>query len=268
VPGSASGSSATSPQAAAGAAALAFTPAGRPVSKLHATRPWVRSGARTGATRIVFRLHRRGLVHFILTQIAPRCRRIGTFAVRAHPGLNSFRLPGRFHGRPLPPGTYVLSGTVVGRPILGVTIVVTTKRPTATEVARARARNVCGGRLAFRLVTIVQPPGMQGPVGTRTEGASRSAPSSVQVAATSVPRGGDVLGTQFSTPAGGRDVARMLLLAAAALAIALLGMAALPSSLLANPRLALLVEHRRVELALAGCGTLLGAVVAYLTGTG
>ena len=77
-----------------------------------------------------------------------------------------------------------------------------------------------------------------------------------------------MLGTQFSTPAGGRDVARMLLLAAAALAIALLGMAALPSSLLANPRLALLVEHRRVELALAGCGTLLGAVVAYLTGTG
>jgi hypothetical protein len=206
-------------------------------------------------------------VHFILTQIAPRCRRVGTFAVHAHAGVNSLRLPGRLHGRPLPPGTYVLSATVRGRPILGVTVVVTTGRPTAAEVARARARNVCGARLAFRLVTFVRPAGTKGPVGARQEVRSHSA-QSVQVAVAGAPRAGGVLGTEFSPPTRGRDVSRMLLIAAAALAIVLLGMAALPSSLLADARLAAVVEHRRVELALAGCGMLLGAVIAYLTGAG
>jgi hypothetical protein len=256
----------TSPRSAAEASALAFTPAGRPVAKLHTTRAWVRSGSRSSATKIVFRLHRRGLVRFVVTQIAPRCRRVGTFSVRAHAGVNSFRLPGRLKGRPLPAGTYVLSATVGGRPLLGVTIVVTTSRPTAAEVARARARNVCGTRLAFRLVTIVRPPGMRGPLGARTEGGSHAPPARVVVAG--LPPADHVLGAQFAKSAGGFDRARTLLLAAAALAIFLLGLAALPASALAHPRLATVVEHRRVELALAGAGTLLGAMLAYLAAGG
>jgi hypothetical protein len=262
-----SGSSrARSLQAAAAAAALAFTPAGRPVSKLRATRAWVRSGSRSSATKIVFRLHRRGLMRFVLTQIAPRCRRVGTFSVRAHAGLNSFVLRGRLHGRPLPVGTYVLSATVGGRPVLGVTIVVTASRPTAAELARARARNVCGPGISFRGTTIFrQPLGVYGPVAARVEKGSDPPPSETAVA---VPRRGDVLGAQFSKSARRFDLARMFLLAAAAAAIVLLGLAALPASALADPRLAAVVEHRRVELALAGAGTLLGAVVAYLAGAG
>jgi hypothetical protein len=235
------------------------------VSKLHTTRTWVRSGARRSATKIVFRLHRGGLVRFVVTQVAPQCRRVGTFAVRGHAGVNKVPLRGRLNGRPLPVGTYVLSATVRGRPVLGVTVVVTASRPTAGEVARARARNVCATVYllnTFRNVTIFRPPlGVDGPVGARAE---RSRPAPPIKAAAAVPAPGNVLGAQFSKPAGGFDTKRMLLLFAAALAIALLGLAVLPATALSDPRLGMLVERRRVELALAGASTLLGALLAYL----
>jgi hypothetical protein len=48
----------------------------------------------------------------------------------------------------------------------------------------------------------------------------------------------------------------------------LLGLAAIPATALADPRLARLVDERRTDLALAGAGVLLGAVLAYLAGAG
>ena len=75
---------------------------------------------------------------------------------------------------------------------------------------------------------------------------------------------GSVLGARFATSASGFDARRVLLLAAAALAILLLGLASLPRAALVEPRLAVLVETRRSELALAGATTLLVAVLVYL----
>jgi len=75
---------------------------------------------------------------------------------------------------------------------------------------------------------------------------------------------GSVLGARFATSAGGLDARRVLLLAAAALAILLLGLASLPSAVLVEPRLAALVATRRGELALAGTATLLTAVLVYV----
>jgi hypothetical protein len=211
--------------------------------------------------KVVFKLRRGGVVHFVVTQVSPRCRRVGGFSVRAHRGVNRVALRGRLHGRPLPVGTYLLSATVRGRPLVGVTIVVTASRPTARELAQARARNACAAVLVQRVfysTTIFrQLLGMRGPVQT----ASR--PGSVN-AASAVPAPANVLGAQFSKPASGADLRRLFLLAASALAIALLGLAVVPATALSNPRLGMLVERRRIELALAGAGTLLGALLSYL----
>src|SRR5437764_1271528 len=150
------------------AAALIFTPIAHPVAKLHTTRTWVRSGSRRSVAKIVFRLHRGGVVHFVVTQVSPRCRRVGAFAVRAHRGRNTVVLRGRLHGRPLPVGTYVLSATVRGRPLVGVTVVVAASRPTARELARARSRNACAAvlvrRVFFSTTIFRAPAGSNGPL--------------------------------------------------------------------------------------------------------
>jgi hypothetical protein len=211
--------------------------------------------------KVVFRLRRGGVVHFVVTQVSPRCRRIGTFSVRAHRGVNKVALRGRLHGRPLPVGTYLLSATVRGRPFVGVTIVVAASRPTARELAQARARNACTAvlvqRVFYSTTVFRQPIGMHGPVKTT------SRPGSVK-AASAVPAPANVLGAQFSKPPSSADPRRLFLLAASALAIALLGLAVLPATVFANPRLGGLVERRRIELALAGTGALLGALLSYL----
>jgi hypothetical protein len=159
----------------------------------------------------------------------------------------------------------VLSASVAGRPVLGVTIAVTASRPTTAALVRARALDVCSTGSALRVVTFLRLPlGTRGPVVAPVEKGTVPAPSAPAMAA---PRA-EVLGAQFSKPARGFDAARALLLAAAGTAIVLLGLAALPATALAGPRLARLVDERRTDLALAGAGVLLGAVLAYLAGAG
>jgi hypothetical protein len=239
-----------------------FAPIAHPVSKLHTTRTWVRSGSRRSVAKIVFKLRRGGVVHFVVTQISPRCRRIGTFSVRAHRGRNEVPLRGRLHGRPLPVGTYVLSATVRGRPLVGVTIVVAASRPTARELAQARSRNACAAvlvrRVFFSRTIFRAPTGSNGPLATRV----RSAPP--VKAASAVPAPGNVLGAEFAKPGSGSDLRRLFLFAACGLAILLLALAVLPVSAFSDQRLGMGVERHRIELALAGAGTLLGALVSYL----
>jgi hypothetical protein len=252
-------------EAAEQAAALVFAPMAHPVAKLHTTRTWVRTGSRRTAAKIVFRLRRGGIVHFVLTQVSPRCRRVGTFAVRAHRGRNTVVLRGRLHGRPLPAGTYVLSATVRGRPLVGVTVVVTSSRPTERELAHARSRNACATvlvrRVFFSTTIFRAPTGSRGPVPVQMQKTSASAPVK---AAGVAPGPGKVLGAEFAKPASGSDLKRLFLFAACGLAIALLGLAVLPAAAVANPRLGMLVERRRIELALAGAGALLGTLLSYL----
>jgi hypothetical protein len=247
------------------AAAIVFRPIAHPVAKLHTTRTWVRSGSRRSVAKIVFRLRRGGIVHFVVTQVSPHCRRIGAFSVRAHRGVNEVPLRGRLHGRPLPVGTYVLSATVRGRPLVGVTVVVTASRPTARELAQARSRNACAAvlvrRVLFSTTIFRAPTGSHGPLLTTVQKGSRSAPLN---AASAVPAPGNVLGAEFAKPVSGSRLNRLFLFAACGLAIVLLGLAVLPATAFSDPRLGGLVEGRRIELALAGTGTLLGALLSYL----
>jgi hypothetical protein len=240
---------------------VVFRPIVHPVSKLHTTRTWVRSGSRPSVAKIVFKLRRGGIVHFVVTQVSPRCRRIGAFSVRAHRGVNEVPLRGRLHGRPLPVGTYVLSATVRGRPLVGATIVVTASRPTARELAQARSRNACTAvlvrRVFFSTTIFRAPTGSHGPLSTPVHSAAVKAASVVPVP-------GKVLGAEFARPASRSDLRRLFLFVASGLAIVLLALAVLPATAVADRRLAMLVERRRIELALAGAGALLGALVSYL----
>ena len=252
-------------QAEERAAALVFKPIVHPVSTLQTTRTWVRSGTRRSVAKIVFRLRRGGIVHFVLTQVSPRCRRVGEFSVRAHRGRNVVPLRGRLHGRPLPVGTYVLNATVRGRPLVGATIVVTASRPTARELAQARSRNACATvlvrRVFFSTTSFSAPTGSRGPLSAPAQKGSRSAPVK---AAGVAPGSGNVLAAEFAKPASGCDLERLFLFVACGLAIVLLALALLPATAFSDPRLGMLVERRRIELALTGTGTLLGALLSYL----
>lgn len=179
--------------------------------------------------------------------------------------MNRFVFRGRVHGRPLPLGTYRVTARAHGRRIIGVTIVVAPARPSERALAAARAANACGANRAP--VAGFVPIAARGPVGSSSgpstaarpsaQGRSGNAPASV------LPRG-EALGTQFAKSPAGLDATHVMLIAAAALAILLLGLAALPPAALAEPWLAALVETRRIELALLGATTLLVAVLVYL----
>jgi hypothetical protein len=215
-------------------------------------------------------LSRAARVRIAVTQVAPVCRRVGSFTVRGHAGVNRIAFRGRLRGRPLPLGTYKLTAKARNRWVLGVTLVVAAARPSPGALARARVADACAAIAASTSGAAV-PAAVRGPVGIpsdgggsatdRTHAGSGSSLGKPQSSAAS-PRG-QVLGADFSKSAG-LDPTRVLLVVAAALAVLLLGLAALPETALAEPRLAALVETRRIELALAGATTLLAAVLVYL----
>jgi hypothetical protein len=219
----------------------------------------------------VFRLRRAARVRVSVVQVAPNCRRFGAFTVRGHRGVNRVVFRPRLHGRPLPLGTYRLIALARGRTVLGVTVVVAATRPSARALARARAANACA---TLRVTTQAIPAQARGPVGMpapsaaaqgtpSARGGGSGSPAGETAKASVLPRG-QALGAQFGKSAGGVDPTHAFLVAAAAIAILLLGLAALPDAALAEPRLAVLVGTRRIELALAGATTLLTAVLVYL----
>ena len=78
------------------------------VYRLRLARDWIsRSGPRRHRrTTLVFVLRRPALVEFVVVQVSPACRRIGTFRVRGHRGVNRIGLGGRVAHHLLGPGTY------------------------------------------------------------------------------------------------------------------------------------------------------------------
>jgi len=74
------------------------------------TRDWISvNGSRQKQrTTLLFTLRDRALVEFVVVQVAPECRRIGSFRVRGHRGVNRVRLDDRVGRHVLGPGTYEL----------------------------------------------------------------------------------------------------------------------------------------------------------------
>jgi hypothetical protein len=188
-----------------------------------------------------------------VVQLAPACRPVGAFTIRGHAGSNRLPFHRRLRGRRLPPGTYRLTGRVHGRRVVRATVVVAAVRPTI----RTLAAGTCGAAASLLPTSLGAVRGPLLPSSTKRGRSPAAAPAEAAV----VPHSG-VLGAGFVKSGRGFDARRALLLADALFAIVLLGLAALPPRALADPRLAALVETRRLELALAGVATLAVAVLA------
>lgn len=223
-------------------------------------------------TILNFRLPHRATVIFTVTQVSPVCRLAGSFRVGGRAGLNRIPFTGRVRGRVLQPGTYRLTAHVAGRgTFLRVTVVVfDSGAPTPSQLESARRSNVCraGATLAsnataasggsgFGLSSSSTPPAAQTEI---VRNQTQATPS-----ASSVPAGHDdtVRAAAPFTPARiSKNVSNPLVILALALAVFLLGLAALPKAAVPDPRLTYLIARHRVEIALAGAGAFAVAILA------
>jgi hypothetical protein len=138
-PGGAQSSGGTIPEQRAGTST-------RRVYRLHLARDWItRSGPNNRRrTTLVFVLHRRMVVEFIVIQIAPDCRRIGRFRVRGHRGVNRVQLRGRLGRHSLAPGTSrILARALPGGRTISETRLVIVQDMSQRAIRAARGANAC-----------------------------------------------------------------------------------------------------------------------------
>jgi hypothetical protein len=227
------------------------------------SRGWASSRAKRPTT-IVIVLRAAGVVELRVTQISPVCRIVGRILVRGHAGRNLIRFRGRVAGHALAPGTYRITPRLrSGRQLRTLLLVVVAGRsPAPGEVASGRLANACAGGSDARATetgsaaaisrTAASPPPVR-------EALAVGAPAQPQS-----PRKGGVLGADFAQTLRDPTSVSPVLLILLAIAICLLGLAAVPRSVVASPVLAEQLTHRRLELALAGTTTLLVVVLAYM----
>jgi len=196
---------------------------------------------------IVFRLPDAGPLRVEIVQVAPSCRRVGTLTLRGRAGVNRFRFAGRFRGRALPPGTYVLSAA-------GKRVPVAVRRSGPPVRLRTLATNACSFAAA-----VETHPG---------ESRLRSTGIAAPIRETPPPRPDprrDVLG--FSGVAEAAESIAELhpaFFVLLGLAVALLAIASIPSTVIPHPAAATAVAKRRIELTLTGVIALAAVITAYL----
>ena len=102
------------------------------------------------AATLIFRLAKPAVLRFTIVQVFPSCRRIGSFSVRAHAGVNRIRFRGRFRGRALPVGGYRLVVRARGAERAAAAVPIVIARGKASRAALDTARNgsTCSGQLA------------------------------------------------------------------------------------------------------------------------
>jgi hypothetical protein len=243
-----------------GASALLFTAQGgitagsSAVTHLQTPRPFLSFNGPKGqrAVIVVFRLRHAARVRFLVLEVFPACRIVGSFTVRGHAGLNRFRFNGRVHGKRLQPGTYQIGLRMRRGRLLRVTIaILNTTRTSPSTVATARKRNVCGSTPAFSALPAftLQPPLEQQ---AQTAGA-------VAASSRSTPR--------HSLGVAPQDVVRRIgknpfVIAALSLAVLLLGIAAMPKGTIARAGTAHVLARERSLFVLAGGAALaVGAIL-------
>jgi len=238
------------------------------MSRLRTSRPWIAANGPSAQRRttLTFRLPEGARVVFTVMQVSPVCRLAGTFTVRGHPGLNKVPFKGRLRGRQLPSGTYRISARTRGGTVLRVTVVIVESGiPSPTELETAKRSNVCGASAALASNPMSGPSAAAAPEQprpTKRAASSKSASThSGAVAAASSTRG-----SPFSPQNVSENATNPLVIAALAAAVLLLGLAALPSEAIPDPRITDALARHRVEVATAGAATLAAAIVALLLG--
>jgi hypothetical protein len=118
-------------------------------SPVRASRTVIRPGRRNGGTTLIFRLTKPAVLHVTIVRVFPSCKRIGSFNVRAHAGVNRIRFRGRFRGRVLPVGGYRLVVRARGAERAAAAVPIVIARGEVSRVAVDTARNgkVCSGSI-------------------------------------------------------------------------------------------------------------------------
>jgi hypothetical protein len=107
-------------------------------------------GRKGGGTTLTFRLSRPTVLRITIVRVYPSCKRLGSFTVRAHAGVNRVRFRGRLRGRPLPAGGYRLVVRARGaqRDAAAVPIVIARGKTSKAEIRKARTRSMCSNPVA------------------------------------------------------------------------------------------------------------------------
>ena len=115
------------------------------VYRLRLARDWIsRSGPRRHRrTTLVFVLRRPALVEFVVVQVSPACRRVGTFRVRGHRGVNRVRFDDRVAHHLLGPGTYRIVARRRGGKTVVDTRLVVVQNAKRANLQVARTANTC-----------------------------------------------------------------------------------------------------------------------------
>lgn len=206
---------------------------------------------------LVFRLGRAAPVEFVVVQVAPDCRRIGRFRVAGHPGVNRVRFRGHVGGRALGPGAYRIKARTLprGRAVVDTRFVVV-MQPERRVIASARGADACGSKQQGQSTS----PNASA-LGRPGAGASPARPKTDDLVRPS--RGHGVLGARFAQDAlGAFKTIPSLLFVLLGIAIALVGVAALPLRVAPTQRAAVALAPHRGTVALAGTALLIALLVA------
>jgi hypothetical protein len=131
---------------------------------VRASRGVVHPGRKSGGTTLIFRLSQPAVLRITIVRVYPSCKRLGTFTVRAHSGVNRVRFRGRFRGRALPEGGYrlVIRARGATRDAAAVPIVVARGKITKEQIRKARSTSVCGGPIAQLASASTDPSAVAG----------------------------------------------------------------------------------------------------------
>jgi len=194
---------------------------------------------------------------FVVQQVAPSCRTVEHFSVRGHAGRNRIRFPTPASRLRLVPGTYRISAQIRGGLLVQlVTIVVVDHgKPSHDEIAAARAANVCS--VAGDVVA-----------GKSSTGASHTSRLAASQRGTGLREGtnahpGAVLGSSLVRAT---RAVEPLLVGLLGLAIALLGIAAMPRLATTGSVANEFLERYRIAIAGLGATALAAGVIMFLAG--
>ena len=201
----------------------------------------------------MFTLPKASLIEFVVVQVSPECRRVGRFRVRGRKGVNRVVFKGRVGRTMLSPGTYRIRANASGRRVVDTRLVVVSRRD-AGEIASARTADACASSTSASA-----GPGSLGPAAPTA--APRTLPADHE--ADTRPSKG-VLGSRFVREAvGTASTIPPWLYVMLGVAIALLGVAALPPRAAQSAGAAMLLAHRRGMIAAAGTTALVAVTIAY-----
>jgi hypothetical protein len=207
-----------------------------------------------------------GRVYFIVKQVSPDCRIAGRFSVRGHKGVNRVPFKGKVRGKPLAPGTYLISATTRRSERIMRTTVVVLERGTPTRAAlrAARAANVCPppSLLAASSGSFMGSFGTADLTAPAKQGIDIPSPGSAVGGDSPSTSPGGVLGGAVERIAA--DAIRPLAVILLGIAILLLGLAALPRAAVPDPRLNDLLVRHRPEIAAGGAAAMVTGIIYFL----